>query len=66
MNECYDGLVEPPLLQSLENIIFENVFSSLNLKILGYAGKKNDFELLRKFLLLRRYQNIVDERGKKR
>ena len=39
-NEWYNGLDEQPLLQSLENIIFENAFSSLNLKILPYAGKK--------------------------
>ena len=36
---------------------------SLNLKILGYAGEKNDFELLRKFLLLRGDEKLVD--GKK-
>ena len=39
-NEWYNGLDEQPLLQSLENTISENIFSLLNLKILGYAEKK--------------------------
>ena len=35
------------------------------LKFLGMQGKTNDFELLRKFLLLRGDEKLVDECGKK-
>ena len=53
-------------LKAATSIVGEHIFRKYipftqrrNLKILGYAEKKNDFELPRKFLLLRRMENLV-------
>ena len=55
-------------LKAATSILGEHVFRKYipftqrrNLKILGYA-EKNDFKLLRKFLLLRSPENLVDEK----
>ena len=68
MNDAMDWL------KAATSIVGEHIFRKYipftqrrNLKILGHAErkKKNDFELLRKFLLLRREENLVTNVEKK-